>query len=72
MAPGPRARAEPRLSDVRNLRRLRTALRSGLRGITGAPLVFVLSVTSLAFLTPLVDSVAVAVLREPPNPVPSQ
>jgi cell division transport system permease protein len=30
------------------LRRLRTSLRSGLRGITGAPLVFVLSVTTMA------------------------
>lgn len=33
---------------MRNLRRLRTSLRSGLRGITGAPLVFVLSVTTMA------------------------
>ena len=33
---------------MRNLRRLRSALRSGLRGVTGAPLVFVLSVTTIA------------------------
>ncbi len=33
---------------MRNLRRLRTSLRSGLRGITGAPLVFALSVATMA------------------------
>ena len=35
-------------SDVRNLRRLRTAVRSGLRGVWGAPLIFALSVITMA------------------------
>ncbi len=42
------ARGSPRLADVRNLRRLRTALRSGARGVIDAPLVFALSVTTMA------------------------
>ena len=44
----PPAAGAPALTDVRNLRRLRTALRQGLRGITSAPLVFALSVTTMA------------------------
>jgi cell division transport system permease protein len=38
----------PPLAEVRDLRRLRTAVRSGLRGVTSAPLVFGLSVATMA------------------------
>jgi cell division transport system permease protein len=38
----------PALTDPRNLRRLRTTVRSGVRGVTGAPLVFALSVSTMA------------------------
>ena len=42
------AARRPPLAEVRDLRRLRTAVRSGLRGVTYAPLVFGLSVTTMA------------------------
>lgn len=42
------ARAEALLTDVRNLRRVRTAIGSGLRGIIAAPLVFLLSVLTIS------------------------
>ena len=41
-------RAEAAFTDVRNLRRLRTAARSGSRGIVEAPLVFLLAVLTIA------------------------
>ena len=41
-------RDSAQLLEARNLRRLRTALRSGLRGIVAAPLVFALSVGTMA------------------------
>ena len=43
----PPAAGTQALTDVRNLRRMRTALRQGLRGITAAPLVFALSVATM-------------------------
>ena len=41
-------RVDPPVMGMRNVRRMRTAIRSGVRGVTGAPLVFGLSVTTMA------------------------